>query len=199
MRKISGHGTAFVVKLRGLPYAVTEQQIEEFFSGKFPDPNPLSILICTRYQEKRQWLTACIICSHRWDMAYGPLSSTPFIYQLHMRFNVHTYCRAKKCRPLHLCNGFGGPRGSFQSQRLRVDAVTSACPINHSFVGHITQFTWLYGRSLLTTFNWATHVYELQDLSFVIHCGPGNSIATVASCLLIIVWLKGTVYLCKRC
>ncbi|EDW97654.1 heterogeneous nuclear ribonucleoprotein H3 isoform X1 [Drosophila yakuba] len=33
MRKISGHGTAFVVKLRGLPYAVTEQQIEEFFSG----------------------------------------------------------------------------------------------------------------------------------------------------------------------
>lgn len=65
MRKISGHGTAFVVKLRGLPYAVTEQQIEEFFSGKFPDPNPLSILICTRYQEKRQWLTACIICSHR--------------------------------------------------------------------------------------------------------------------------------------
>nr|5UZM_A Chain A, AT27789p [Drosophila melanogaster]5UZM_B Chain B, AT27789p [Drosophila melanogaster] len=27
------HGTAFVVKLRGLPYAVTEQQIEEFFSG----------------------------------------------------------------------------------------------------------------------------------------------------------------------
>ncbi|KAH8295334.1 hypothetical protein KR018_010064 [Drosophila ironensis] len=33
MRKISGHGNAFVVKLRGLPYAVTEQQIEEFFSG----------------------------------------------------------------------------------------------------------------------------------------------------------------------
>ncbi|XP_022215888.1 heterogeneous nuclear ribonucleoprotein H3 isoform X1 [Drosophila obscura] len=33
MRKIGGHGNAFVVKLRGLPYAVTEQQIEEFFTG----------------------------------------------------------------------------------------------------------------------------------------------------------------------
>lgn len=35
MRKTGGHGHAFVVKLRGLPYAVTEQQIEEFFTGKF--------------------------------------------------------------------------------------------------------------------------------------------------------------------
>ncbi|XP_068156544.1 LOW QUALITY PROTEIN: heterogeneous nuclear ribonucleoprotein H2 [Drosophila tropicalis] len=33
MRKIGGHANAFVVKLRGLPYAVTEQQIEEFFTG----------------------------------------------------------------------------------------------------------------------------------------------------------------------
>ncbi|EDW14096.1 heterogeneous nuclear ribonucleoprotein A3 homolog 2 isoform X1 [Drosophila mojavensis] len=33
MRKTGGHGHAFVVKLRGLPYAVTEQQIEEFFTG----------------------------------------------------------------------------------------------------------------------------------------------------------------------
>ncbi|XP_034115512.2 heterogeneous nuclear ribonucleoprotein F isoform X1 [Drosophila albomicans] len=33
MRKTGGHGHAFVVKLRGLPYAVTEQQIEEFFAG----------------------------------------------------------------------------------------------------------------------------------------------------------------------
>ncbi|XP_023159798.2 heterogeneous nuclear ribonucleoprotein H3 isoform X2 [Drosophila hydei] len=33
MRKTGGHGHSFVVKLRGLPYAVTEQQIEEFFTG----------------------------------------------------------------------------------------------------------------------------------------------------------------------
>jgi len=37
MRKTGGHGQAFVVKLRGLPYAVTEQQIEEFFAGKSID------------------------------------------------------------------------------------------------------------------------------------------------------------------
>jgi len=47
MRKISGHGTAFVVKLRGLPYAVTEQQIEEFFSGECPCSVPLSTSIGT--------------------------------------------------------------------------------------------------------------------------------------------------------
>ncbi|XP_073811868.1 heterogeneous nuclear ribonucleoprotein H-like [Musca autumnalis] len=32
MRKTTNHGNFYVVKLRGLPYSVTEQQIEEFFS-----------------------------------------------------------------------------------------------------------------------------------------------------------------------
>lgn len=35
MRKTGSHGMSYVVKLRGLPYAVTEQQVEEFFSGKY--------------------------------------------------------------------------------------------------------------------------------------------------------------------
>ncbi|KAM7363603.1 heterogeneous nuclear ribonucleoprotein glorund [Cochliomyia hominivorax] len=33
MRKTSSHGNSYVVKLRGLPYSVTEQQVEEFFNG----------------------------------------------------------------------------------------------------------------------------------------------------------------------
>ncbi|XP_075145630.1 heterogeneous nuclear ribonucleoprotein glorund isoform X2 [Haematobia irritans] len=33
MRKTTNHGNSYVVKLRGLPYSVTEQQVEEFFSG----------------------------------------------------------------------------------------------------------------------------------------------------------------------
>lgn len=47
MRKTGGHGHAFVVKLRGLPYAVTEQQIEEFFAGKIITQcwRPVSVLI----------------------------------------------------------------------------------------------------------------------------------------------------------
>lgn len=35
MRKTSSSGMSYVVKLRGLPYSVSEQQIEEFFNGKY--------------------------------------------------------------------------------------------------------------------------------------------------------------------
>ncbi|XP_037942785.1 heterogeneous nuclear ribonucleoprotein H2-like, partial [Teleopsis dalmanni] len=44
MRKTSSHGMSYVVKLRGLPYAVTEQQIEEFFNGLEIKPDREGIL-----------------------------------------------------------------------------------------------------------------------------------------------------------
>ncbi|XP_039961271.1 heterogeneous nuclear ribonucleoprotein H3 isoform X2 [Bactrocera tryoni] len=44
MRKTGSHGMSYVVKLRGLPYAVTEQQVEEFFSGLEIKPDREGIL-----------------------------------------------------------------------------------------------------------------------------------------------------------
>ncbi|XP_017490061.1 PREDICTED: heterogeneous nuclear ribonucleoprotein H isoform X2 [Rhagoletis zephyria] len=44
MRKTGSHGVSYVVKLRGLPYAVTEQQVEEFFNGLEIKPDREGIL-----------------------------------------------------------------------------------------------------------------------------------------------------------
>ncbi|XP_020717001.1 heterogeneous nuclear ribonucleoprotein F [Ceratitis capitata] len=44
MRKTGSHGISYVVKLRGLPYSVTEQQVEEFFSGLEIKPDREGIL-----------------------------------------------------------------------------------------------------------------------------------------------------------